>query len=246
MRTIQSTRWLIALLVIFTLALSACGGGAPEPAAEAPAVEEAAPTEEEAAPTEEPAEAEAAPTEEPAEEEASDEAADADVGDADVVVASVDEYLSNIPEGWMSVGDAEKMQEAMDNGAFVIDVREEGEYAEGHIPGAINIPLRTLAQNLDKIPTDQPIVTYCASGHRAGMGLSALRMLGYNNAKGFPGSWRAWTAADGEVEMEPVEAQSFDVPEIDAEELAAVDGFLSNNPEGCIAVHELDELKESD
>jgi len=249
----KRVQFLLTALLIAVLMVSACGGRNSEeaaPPAEEPAqvLEEA--TEEEAAPTEAPAEEaveeEAAPTEEPAEEEAAEEeAAEEEAGEADVVVASVDEYLSSIPDGWMSVGDAEKMQEAMDNGAFVIDVREEGEYAEGHIPGAINIPLRTLAQNLDKIPTDQPIVTYCASGHRAGMGLSSLRMLGYDNAKGFPGSWRAWTDADGEIEMEPVEAGTYDVPEIDADVLAAVDGFLSNIPEGWIAVHDVDELMEA-
>jgi 4-aminobutyrate aminotransferase-like enzyme len=44
----------------------------------------------------------------------------------------------------MVVKTAEDVQEAMDNGALMIDVREPDEYAEGHIPGAINIPLRTV------------------------------------------------------------------------------------------------------
>ena len=61
----------------------------------------------------------------------------------------------------------------------LIDVREESEYAEGHIPGAVNIPIRTLADNLDKIPTDQPVMVYCASGHRAAMSTAALQELGY-------------------------------------------------------------------
>ncbi len=250
----KRVHFLLTALLIAVLMVSACGGGNEEaaPPAEEPAqvLEEAAepteaPAEEEAA--EEVAEEEAAPTEEPAEEAAAEEEAaeEEEVGEGDVVVATVDDYLSTIPDGWMSVGDAEKMQEAIDNGAFVIDVREEGEYAEGHIPGAINIPLRTLAQNLDKVPTDQPIITYCASGHRAGMGLSALRTLGYDTAKGFPGSWRAWTAAEGEVEMDAVEGETYDVPEIDPDVAAAVDGFLSTIPEGWLTVGSVEAVQEA-
>ncbi|MEZ4674935.1 MAG: rhodanese-like domain-containing protein [Caldilineaceae bacterium] len=73
----------------------------------------------------------------------------------------------------------------------LIDVREESEYAEGHIPGAINIPIHTLAQNLDKIPTDQPVMVYCASGHRAGMATASLQALGYSNVKAFLPAGRA-------------------------------------------------------
>ena len=252
----KRVQFLLTALLVAVLMVSACGGRNAEeaaPPAEEPAqvLEEAAePTEapaEEEAVEEEAAEEEAAPTEEPAEEEAAEEeAAEEEAGgESDVVVATVNEYLSNIPEGWMSVGNAEKMQEAMDNGAFVIDVREEGEYAEGHIPGAVNIPLRTLAQNVDQIPTDRQIITYCASGHRAGMALSALQTLGYDTAKGFPGSWKAWTEAEGEVSMEAVEGETYEVPEIDPEVAAAVDGFLSTIPEGWLAVGSVEAVQEA-
>ena len=87
------------------------------------------------------------------------------------LLAMVDGFLSNIPEGFYNGRcDADKLQEAIDTGAFLVDVREESEFADGAIPGAINIPIRTLMQNLDQIPQDQPVVTYCASGHRAAHG----------------------------------------------------------------------------
>ena len=83
---------------------------------------------------------------------------------------------------------------------YLIDVRTPAEYAEGHIPGAVNIPLRTLADNLDQIPSDENVVVYCASGHRAGMATSTLRSLGYDNVKAFPGGWKAWSEAENVVE----------------------------------------------
>ena len=68
------------------------------------------------------------------------------------------------------MGKLDDVKAAIDSGIYLIDVREPGEYAEGHIPGAVNIPLRTVAQSLDMIPSDQPVLVYCASGLRAGTG----------------------------------------------------------------------------
>ena len=79
--------------------------------------------------------------------------------------ASVNEYLSTIPEGFLAIGDVDVFKEGVEaSGALVIDVRETGEYEEGHVPGAVNIPLRTLGANLDKIPTDRQVYVYCKSG----------------------------------------------------------------------------------
>lgn len=68
----------------------------------------------------------------------------------------------------------------MKNGAQIIDVRTPGEYASGHIPGAVNIPLDTLQQNLSKIKKNKPVITCCASGMRS---LSAKSVLAGNGFK---------------------------------------------------------------
>lgn len=43
----------------------------------------------------------------------------------------------------------------------VIDVRSAGDYATGHVPGAMNIPLASIEAQLDRVPKDKPVVTYC-------------------------------------------------------------------------------------
>lgn len=48
-----------------------------------------------------------------------------------------------------------------DNAVVVIDVRDAASYASGHIPGALNIPMASVESNLDRIPKDREIVTYC-------------------------------------------------------------------------------------
>jgi len=162
------------------------------------------------------------------------------------LVAAVDARVSTIPEGWMAVGDITAFKDAMTAGdPVVIDVREESEYAEGHIPGAVNIPIRTLAQSTNLIPTDQQVWIYCASGWRAGMATSSLRMMGYDNVSAFPPGWAGWTEAGEAVETTANEAADFGDPGLNTDMVAAVDGFLSTVPEGFLVVKTIDEVKDA-
>jgi rhodanese-related sulfurtransferase len=66
---------------------------------------------------------------------------------------------------------------------FIIDVRDAAAYAAGHIPGAVNMPLKTLfePETLAQIPADgTPVVTTCVTGHTASMAMSGLGTLGYD------------------------------------------------------------------
>jgi rhodanese-related sulfurtransferase len=133
----------------------------------------------------------------------------------------------------MNVGDATAFKDAVEaSGALVIDVRQPDEYTEGHIPGAINIPLRELAANVDKIPTDTQVFVHCKSGFRAGLAVSALRVMGYDNALSFSGSYNAWVDAGQEVSIDAVEAEVIGDPGFAPELVAAVDTYLSSIPEG--------------
>lgn len=111
------------------------------------------------------------------------------------MVAAVSEFLSTIPEGWLTAGDAQAVSDAIDNGAFVLDVREASEFEEGRIPGAVNVPVRELGTAEVELPTDVNIIHYCKSGWRAALALPIIHMLGNDNDTGFSGSWVAWVDA---------------------------------------------------
>lgn len=73
-------------------------------------------------------------------------------------------------------------------GAALIDVREEDEYAEGRIPGSINIPLsrlRDIENEVDSLNT--PIFVYCLSGGRSASATAALVDMGYTTVSNIGG-----------------------------------------------------------
>ena len=218
MRTTR-TRSLIAALLALLMVLAACSSDTDvaEPEAE----------EELALDLDGPLEEEAADEEEEAAEE--EPAAEFDL------VAAIDDHVSTLPDGWGTVGDVDALKEALTvESTVLIDVREPGDYEEGHIEGAILIPIREVASSLDLIPTDRPVIIYCASGWRAGMAYSTLRLLGYDNVTAWAPGWAGWTAAEEPVSTDPVEPETFGDPGFEPQLVDAVDGFLSTLPEGFL------------
>lgn len=80
----------------------------------------------------------------------------------------------------------------------VIDVREDWEYAEGHVPGAVNIPMSTIGERLGELP-DGAFAVICALGGRSGRVVEALEARGYD-ATNVEGGTDAWIAAGYPVE----------------------------------------------
>ena len=62
---------------------------------------------------------------------------------------------------------------------LLVDVRTPEEFAGGHIAGAVNIPLQSLAQRMNEIPQDAPAVLYCRSGNRSATAAKMLAQAGY-------------------------------------------------------------------
>ena len=76
-------------------------------------------------------------------------------------------------------------------GAQILDVRYKSEFAGGHIKGAINISVDTLADNLSKLKDkNKPIITCCASGMRSASAKNILQSNGYTQVYN-GGSWRS-------------------------------------------------------
>ena len=90
---------------------------------------------------------------------------------------------------------AQEAKELMDSEQdyVILDVRTEGEYAEGHVPGATLLPLNDVASKAESVLTDkdQLILVYCRSGNRSKQAAKTLASLGYTNVVDFGGisSW---------------------------------------------------------
>ena len=114
--------------------------------------------------------------------------------------SGVDRFLTSIPDGYYTIATIEELKSVIDTSQpLLIDVREPSEYQSGHIPNAISIPLRTLTQNLDQIPSDRPVIMYCSSGYRSAMGVMTSQLLGYENVRGFPLSFAGWKDAGEKI-----------------------------------------------
>jgi rhodanese-related sulfurtransferase len=83
-------------------------------------------------------------------------------------------------------------------GTPLIDVREVDEYAGGHVPGAVNLPMSTLGEHLDRLP-DGAFDVICAVGGRSGRVVEALTARGYD-ATNVDGGTNEWIAAGYPVE----------------------------------------------
>ena len=126
------------------------------------------------------------------------------IDEKEIIRKAADRYLTTAPDNWRIVK-PEWLKEKIDSGQtadiFILDVRPDFMYAEGHIKGAVNIPLKTLCkkENLQKLPEGKQIVLICVSGHTASMANAILNMLGYN-AVTMKGGMNAWKAAGYPVE----------------------------------------------
>jgi glyoxylase-like metal-dependent hydrolase (beta-lactamase superfamily II)/rhodanese-related sulfurtransferase len=80
-------------------------------------------------------------------------------------------------------------------GLQLVDVRSPGETAGGTLPGALTVPLPTLADAFDRVHRGSPVVTYCAGGYRSIIAASLLSSAGYTDVSDLLGGYNAWAAA---------------------------------------------------
>ncbi len=82
--------------------------------------------------------------------------------------------------------------------AVFLDVREEGEYKGGHIPQAIHIPYRQLAERINELNRfkDGPVIAYCRSGARSGSIGGLMKKNGFEKVYNLGGGIAAWQSAN--------------------------------------------------
>ncbi|NLJ96231.1 MAG: FAD-dependent oxidoreductase [Clostridiales bacterium] len=96
---------------------------------------------------------------------------------------------SNLLNGDFKQVNVDKVRDLVENNNTIIDVRENYEFKQGHIKGAINIPLSELRERVDEIPKDKPVYLHCQTGQRSYNATLALQNMGYNNVVNITGSF---------------------------------------------------------
>jgi glyoxylase-like metal-dependent hydrolase (beta-lactamase superfamily II)/rhodanese-related sulfurtransferase len=81
----------------------------------------------------------------------------------------------------------------------VVDVREPEEFANGHVPGAVNLPQADLATRLNEVPRDRPVFVICQGGFRSLRAAQFLRQREFSDVASVKGGTEAWLSAGGEL-----------------------------------------------
>jgi NADPH-dependent 2,4-dienoyl-CoA reductase/sulfur reductase-like enzyme/rhodanese-related sulfurtransferase len=98
---------------------------------------------------------------------------------------------ANLLNGDFKQVNVDNVRNLVKNNAYIIDVRERGEFTNGHIKNAINIPLSELRERSNEIPKDKPVYLHCRTGQRSYNAALALQNLGYKNIYNITGSFLA-------------------------------------------------------
>jgi rhodanese-related sulfurtransferase len=80
---------------------------------------------------------------------------------------------------------------------MLVDVREESEWARGHLPGAIHLGKGIIERDVEtRIPdTAAKVILYCGGGFRSALVADNLQKMGYSNVESMDGGWKAWLDA---------------------------------------------------
>ena len=92
----------------------------------------------------------------------------------------------------------DQLKQAQQDGATVVDVRDDDEYATGHVSGAASLPLPQIEARMQELPKDQTVYLLCQSGGRSGKAADLLGAAGYD-VRSVAGGTTAWVEAGGEV-----------------------------------------------
>lgn len=117
---------------------------------------------------------------------------------------------SNIISGQMPVVTWREMLASDPQKTMLLDVRTEQEFTMGSIPGAVNIPLDDLRLRIGEVPTDKPVLIFCAIGLRGYLALKILTANGYTNVKNLSGGYKTYSTAIAPVaqaETAPIESK---------------------------------------
>src|SRR3954467_7845209 len=84
----------------------------------------------------------------------------------------------------------------------LVDVREESEWAKGHLPGATHLSKGIIERDIEKTfpDRDAELILYCGGGFRSALSADNLKKMGYTNVASMAGGWREWKETGGAVD----------------------------------------------
>jgi rhodanese-related sulfurtransferase len=95
--------------------------------------------------------------------------------------------------------DFREVKKRLDAGEKItlVDVREDNEWARGHLPNAIHLGKGVIERDIEQAVPDKSttLVLYCGGGFRSALAADNLKKMGYTNSISMDGGWRAWTEA---------------------------------------------------
>jgi rhodanese-related sulfurtransferase len=100
-----------------------------------------------------------------------------------------------------NVTDVKRRVDAGEN-LVLIDVREDNEWAQGHLPGALHLGKGIIERDIEqRVPqTDTKLVLYCGGGFRSALVAESLQKMGYTNVESMDGGWKGWRDAGLPIE----------------------------------------------
>lgn len=171
MNWLRNRMALVAASLLVAVALTACGGAAEKKVEPAPA-----------APV-----AQTAPAPAPA---------PAPVDKDAIIKEAVVAYFGALPANSNMLEPADVLKKVGDASVQFIDIRKAEDFAKGHIPGAINLPMGTVGKEIAKIAKDKQVIVNCYSGQTSGQTIALLKLTGIN-AVSLKGGFPAYEKLEG-------------------------------------------------
>ena len=101
----------------------------------------------------------------------------------------------------ISVEQARERLEA-DEGARLIDVREDHEWEAGHAAGAVHLGKGVIERDIERLVPEKSteLILYCGGGYRSALAAEVLQRMGYYDVSSMAGGWKAWQEAGAPIE----------------------------------------------
>lgn len=115
-----------------------------------------------------------------------------------------EEFLKLVDEAKVSIKEVSvaEARERMNDGAYLIDVREDNEWEAGHAKDAVHLGRGIIERDIvEQFPDKkQELILYCGGGFRSALSAENLQKMGYINVASMAGGWKAWKEANAPVE----------------------------------------------